>query len=93
MNFEWSGNKNRINIEKHGISFYDAQYAFSDPKRIILEDVKHSTDEQRFFCIGRVNQGIATVRFTLREGKIRIFGAGYWRKGKKLYEEKNQIHR
>jgi uncharacterized protein len=93
MSFEWSGNKNRINIEKHGISFYDAQYAFSDPKRIILEDVKHSTDEQRFFCIGRVNQGIATVRFTLREGKIRIFGAGYWRKGKKLYEEKNQIHR
>lgn len=93
MSFEWSGNKNRINIEKHGISFYDAQYAFSDPKRIILEDVKHSTDEQRFFCIGRVNQGIATVRFTLREGKVRIFGAGYWRKGKKLYEEKNQIHR
>jgi hypothetical protein len=23
----------------------------------------------------------------------RIFGAGYWRKGKKIYEEKNKIHR
>lgn len=89
MNFEWSENKNRINMEKHGVSFYDAQYAFSDPKRIILEGIRHSTGEQRFFCIGMVNDGIVTVRFTLREGKIRIFGAGHWRKGKKLYEEKN----
>jgi hypothetical protein len=34
-----------------------------------------------------------TVRFTLREGVIRIYGAGYWRKGKKIYEEANQLHR
>jgi hypothetical protein len=28
-----------------------------------------------------------TARFTLR--KIRIFGAGYWRKGKAIYEKAN----
>ena len=33
-----------------------------------------------------------TVRFTYREGVIRIFGAGYWRKGKQIYERKNKIH-
>ena len=49
MEFEWSENKNRINIEKHGVSFYDAQYAFADPKRLIFEDVAHSVDEKRFF--------------------------------------------
>jgi uncharacterized DUF497 family protein len=38
MQFEWDENKNRINTENHGISFYDAQYAFADPKRLILED-------------------------------------------------------
>ncbi|MDD4622126.1 MAG: BrnT family toxin, partial [Kiritimatiellae bacterium] len=27
-----------------------------------------------------------------RNNVIRIFGAGYWRKGKKLYEEQNHIH-
>jgi hypothetical protein len=33
-----------------------------------------------------------TVRFTYRRGLIRIFGAGYWRKGKQIYERENQIH-
>ena len=30
-----------------------------------------------------------TVRFTWRDRKIRIFGAGYWRKGKAIYEKAN----
>ena len=93
MEFEWSETKNRINIEKHGFSFYDAQYAFADPKRLIFEDVAHSVDEKRFFCIGKTSGGVATVRFVCREQKIRIFGAGYWRKGKKLYEKTHQIYR
>jgi uncharacterized DUF497 family protein/predicted DNA binding CopG/RHH family protein len=61
--------------EKHGVSFSDAQYAFADPKRLILEDVAHSGDEKRFFCIGKTSEGIATVRFVYRGQKIRIFGA------------------
>ena len=89
MKFEWDENKNRTNIQTHGISFYDAQYAFADPRRLILEDVKHSCDERRYFCIGLVNGGIATVRFTIRGNSIRIFGAGHWRKGKKIYEKNN----
>ncbi len=93
MEFEWSETKNLINIEKHGVSFYDAQYAFADPKRIILEDVAHSVDEKRFFCIGKTTDVIVTVRFVCRGQKIRIFGAGYWRKGKKLYEKTHQIYR
>jgi len=28
MEFEWDENKNRDNIEKHGVSFFDAQDAF-----------------------------------------------------------------
>lgn len=49
-------------------------------------------NEERFFCIGKVNEGIITVRFTYRHQKIRIFGAGYWRKGRKLYEKQNKIY-
>jgi uncharacterized DUF497 family protein len=49
MEFGWNESKNRINIEKHGVSFYDAQYAFADPKRLILEDMVHSVDEKRYF--------------------------------------------
>ncbi|NLD38162.1 MAG: BrnT family toxin [Desulfatiglans sp.] len=77
---------------KHGVSFKEAQEAFLDENRIILEDVIHSTDEKRYYCIGKVADGIMTVRFTYREDIIRIFGAGFWRKGEKRYEEKNKIH-
>jgi hypothetical protein len=88
MTFEWDENKNVLNKEKHDISFEEAQYAFLDPKRIILEDKKHSTDEERFFCIGHTESGIITVRFTIRKNVIRLFGAGYWREGKRRYEER-----
>jgi hypothetical protein len=37
-----------------------------------------------------VHGGVMTVRFTWRDGRIRIFGAGYWRKGKRLYDRENK---
>ena len=80
-----------MNQAKHGVSFRFARFAFADPERVIAEDPAHSSEEDRFYCVGRVGNGILTVRFTYRQNIIRIFGAGYWRKGKKLYEEQNRI--
>ncbi len=78
-------NKLRCRVKAVGVSFAVAQYAFADPNRVILADVTHSTEsEERFFCLGKVGDGILTVRFTYREERIRIFGAGYWRKGNYL---------
>ena len=93
-NFEWDETKNLENQQKHAVSFYEAQYAFSDKYRVIAEDLTHSQDEKRYFCFG-LNQektGILTVRYTYRNGRIRIIGAGYWRKGKEIYEQANSIH-
>jgi len=89
--FEWDLTKDRQNQLKHGVSFALAQLAFLDHERVILEDLEHSEEEKRYYCIGRVSDGILTVRFTYRSGKIRIIGAGYWRKGKKVYEEANDL--
>ncbi|WDN90904.1 uncharacterized protein BuS5_03875 [Desulfosarcina sp. BuS5] len=90
--FEWDENKDKINQKKHNVSFAFAQLAFLDHKRIILEDLEHSVDEKRYYCLGKISDGILTVRFTYRSNKIRIFGAGYWRKGRKIYEKENKIH-
>ena len=46
-NFEWDEVKNLDNQKKHGVSFYDAQYAFKDERRVIAEDAVHSQDEKR----------------------------------------------
>ncbi len=90
MQFEWDEAKDETNKRKHEISFYTAQYAFADPNRVVAEDLDHSNnDEKRYFCVGKVNGAIITVRFTARGSKIRIIGAGYWRKGKKIYEKEN----
>jgi uncharacterized DUF497 family protein len=71
--FEWDDSKNLDNIAKHGVSFQDAQQAFQDEHRVILDDSLHSDNEQRYFCLGKVGTEIMTVRFAYRGGKIRIF--------------------
>ncbi len=91
ITFEWDSDKDKINQKKHGISFTLAQHAFLDPNRVIARDLKHSSDEERYYCFGKVDGEIITVRFIYRENRIRIIGAGYWRKGKVAYEEKNKI--
>ena len=90
--FEWDIEKDFENQAKHGVSFAQAQYAFADPRRVLAEDLSHSQTEQRYYCFGAVAGGILTVRFTYRRGTIRIFGAGYWRKGKQIYERENPLH-
>jgi uncharacterized DUF497 family protein len=91
--FEWDSQKNLSNIEKHGISFYEAQKAFLDKNRIIARGLEHSEQGDRYYCFGKAENAVVTVRFTYRDGKIHIIGAGYWRKGKKIYEQeqKNKI--
>ena len=91
--FEWDEGKDRVNQKKHGVSFALAQRAFLDPHRVIAEDISHRANEERFYCMGQVNDAVITVRFTYRGNVIRIYGAGYWRKGRKIYEEQNKIHR
>jgi hypothetical protein len=88
--FEWDNAKDRLNRAKHGVSFTLAQAAFFDPRRVIAEDLEHSGGEPRYFCFGRVANGVMTVRFTYRAGRIRIFGAGFWRKGKRIYEQQTR---
>jgi uncharacterized DUF497 family protein len=36
--FEWDPVKNRLNREKHGVSFQQTQHAFTDPRRVIAQD-------------------------------------------------------
>lgn len=90
--FEWDPGKDLENQQKHRVSFAEAQYAFADSKRVIAEDLEHGSAEKRYYCFGRVGEGILTVRFTYRGGVIRIFGAGFWRKGKAIYDRENQVH-
>ena len=52
LKFEWDDNKNKINIQKHGISFEEAASVFYDDEALIISDEKHSKNEERFNIIG-----------------------------------------
>ncbi len=90
--FEWDPAKDLANRAKYGVSFFDAQAAFEEPRRVIALDVAHSAGgENRYFCFGKCGTGIVTVRFTYRRSAIRIFGAGFWTRGLRIYEKANPV--
>jgi uncharacterized DUF497 family protein len=90
--FEWDARKDAENQAKHGIPFAMAQYAFADARRVIAEDTAHSSKEKVLLLLRACWRRRTDVRFTYRAGVIRICGAGYWRKGKAIYERENQVH-
>ncbi|CAN5459500.1 hypothetical protein BH20VER3_BH20VER3_00610 [soil metagenome] len=89
MRFDWDKAKERENIKRHGVDFAEAQEAFRDGKRLVFADASHSGDEPRLLCLGRTARGILSVRYTRRGAAVRLIGAGYWRKGRKMYEKEN----
>ncbi|WP_413944594.1 BrnT family toxin [Bdellovibrio sp. HCB-162] len=85
--FEWGEEKEEANVRKHGVDFSTARFVFKDPNRIFIFDELHSQFESRYFCIGKVNGDVLTVRFRVHHKRIRIYAAGCWRKWKKYYEK------
>ena len=52
MNFAWDPKKEKINIQKHKVSFSEAITVFYDPLAKITSDPDHSGDENRYILIG-----------------------------------------
>jgi uncharacterized DUF497 family protein len=51
MEIEWDPNKADINLQKHGISFSDAEAVLFDPNALSCEDIT-AQGEQRLIVIG-----------------------------------------
>ena len=86
--FEWDDNKQKINIEKHGIDFVDAITIFSDINRI-EKTIMHESGERRHITIGSVNGVVLLVVYTLRGKFIRLISAKRACKNERKYY--NQI--
>lgn len=50
--FDWDGPKAEANVEKHGVTFQEAQTIFGDPRAVTIFDEGHSDREDRFISIG-----------------------------------------
>ena len=89
--FEWDEKKNKINIEKHGISFQTASRIFESKVLTWIDDRKNYGEIRRH-SIGMIeNTLIVAVIHTDRNGHIRIISARRANlKERKRYEEKTQ---
>ena len=52
VRFEWDEDKNRVNQDKHKISFEEAKTVFYDLKALVIDDPDHSEEEERFIILG-----------------------------------------
>ena len=77
--FEWDDNKSRINLEKHGVTFEEAESVFQDDDALLMDDPDHSSyEEDRFLIIGfSVKSRILLVCHCYRQNDemIRIISA------------------
>lgn len=71
MQFEWDENKAESNLEKHGVSFEEAETVFGDYLARIFDDEEHSIGERRNGIIGHsTNNRLLIVSFTERPDDI-----------------------
>jgi uncharacterized DUF497 family protein len=73
LHVEWDPAKARENVKKHGISFDEAETAFSDDYALILPDPDHSApDEERLVLIGLSGalRLLVVIHCELEEGEV-----------------------
>lgn len=78
LRFEWDPNKNKINKNKHNVSFEEAQTVFYDDEAKVIDDPEHSEEEERFLILGQSRKAnLLVVCHCCRESEtvIRIISA------------------
>jgi uncharacterized DUF497 family protein len=87
--FEWDEGNRDKNRLKHRVSNGECEEVFFNQPLIILEDHKHSKEEQRYAAYGMTNDGRRLmVYFTVRETKYRVISArDMHRKERRFYED------
>jgi hypothetical protein len=72
--FEWDKNKNRANVEKHGIDFGDAIFIFAASPVEVVDD-RFEYGEERIIAVGEVDNRVIVVVYTMRGDVCRIISA------------------
>ena len=79
LRFEWDDNKNKINKEKHGVSFEEAATVFYDENALLIQDPEHSfPGEERFIILGissTLNLLVVCHCYRANDERIRLISA------------------
>ena len=89
VGFDWDEGNKQKNWEKHQVDFRECEEVFFNQPLLINEDTKHSSQEKRFYVLGRSDLGRTLfLVFMLRNNKIRVISArDQSKKERKIYEQ------
>ena len=73
--FEWDDGKAARNLEKHGVSFEAATFAFDDPHAQDDADAGRHAGEIRYKLTGQVENKALVEIYTLRGSRTRLISA------------------
>jgi uncharacterized protein len=88
IGFDWDEGNKQKNWEKHQVDYRECEEVFFNEPLLISEDMTHSSQEQRYYVLGRSDAGRRLfLVFTIRSNKIRIISArDQSKKERKIYE-------
>jgi len=94
LKFEWSDEKNELNIQKHNISFEEAKEVFLDPMHISKLDHRFDYFEERWITLGTTTQDeilvVANIYFDDNgEEIIRIISARRANQKERIFYEQH----
>jgi uncharacterized DUF497 family protein len=75
VEFEWDPAKALANLRKHGVPFFKACQVFKDAGRLEQPDFSGDHDEERWDVLGRVEDTVLFVVFTVRGERVRLISA------------------
>lgn len=89
IKFEWDPDKEKSNIQRHGVSFSEAATVFGDPLSWTFPDLDHSIGEYRYLTIGMSSRDTMLMVSHVDRGEdIRLISARKTtRRERRYYEE------
>jgi len=87
--FQWDSRNSEKNLYKHKVTNSECEQVFFNQPIIVVDDTKHSEDENRLYLLGRTDQDrFLFVVFTIRKNLIRIISARDMnKKEREIYNE------
>ncbi len=87
--FEWDQHNSQKNWEKHKVTPAECEQVFFKQPIFIVEDIKHSQSEKRFYALGKTDlQRKLFIVFTIGNNLIRVISARNMNKKEKRSYEK-----
>ena len=87
--FQWDRHNVQKNWEKHNVSPVESEQAFFNRPLIIVKDIQHSQEEDRYYALGKTDQDRRLfIAFTIRKKLIRVISSRDMnKKERKIYEK------